>query len=83
MNNLKFIILDYLVVKKSGISDRCRDFYNWSINTLSIWKVMPSRHITKYNALRDDALHKHTQHLSVDGTATVVRQRDMLCLCVT
>jgi len=38
MNNLKF---DYLAAKKSGIFDRRSDFYNWSINSSFIWKVMP------------------------------------------
>jgi len=31
MNNPKYIILDYLDAKKSGIFDWCRDFCDWSI----------------------------------------------------
>jgi len=31
MRNLKFIILDYLAAKKSGILDWGRDFCDWSI----------------------------------------------------
>jgi len=31
MNNLKFIILDYLAAKNSGILDWHRDFCDWSI----------------------------------------------------
>ena len=61
MNNRKFINLDYLAEKKSGILDWRRDFYDWSINSSSTWKLMPSRHLIKYNTLRDDALHIHTQ----------------------
>ena len=57
MNNLKFIILDYLAAKKSGILDWRRDFCDWSISSHSIWKVMPSKHLTEYNTLRDIALH--------------------------
>jgi len=53
MNNLKFIILDYLAAKKSGLLDWRRDFCNWSISSHSIWKVMPFRHFTKCDTLRD------------------------------
>ena len=55
-------------MKKSGIFDRRRDFYDCSINNSSIWKVMPmpSRHYTEYNTLRDSALHTHTQHWSIN-----------------
>jgi len=56
MNNFKFIILDNLAAKKSGILDWQRDFCNWSL-IYSIWKVMHSEHVTEYNALRDNALH--------------------------
>jgi len=52
MNNLKFIILDYLDVKKPGILHWRRDFFDWSINSPSIWKVMPSKHLTKYRRLQ-------------------------------
>jgi len=31
MNNLKFIILDYVAAKKSGVLDWCRDFCGWSL----------------------------------------------------
>ena len=57
-----------LATKKSGIFDRCRDFYDWFTNNSSIWKVMsmPSKHYTEYNTLRDNALHTHTQHWSMD-----------------
>jgi len=57
MNNLKFITLDYLAEKKSGIFDWCRDFCDWSLSNYSIWKVMPSKHLTEYNTLRNYALH--------------------------
>jgi len=57
MNNLKFIILDYLAAKKFGILDWCRDFCDWCLSSYSIWKVMPSKHLTEYNTLRDNALH--------------------------
>ena len=66
MNNLKFISFDYLTVKESGISDWRRDFYDRSISSHSIRKVMPSRHLTEYSTLRDNARHKHTQHWSID-----------------
>jgi len=61
---------------------------NCSINSFSICKVVPSTHLTWYNTIRDNALHMHTQHLSVDwnrgATSCLERymQRDMLCLCV-
>jgi len=61
MNNLKFIIVDYLAAKKSLILDWHRDFCNWFISRHSIWRVMPSRHPTEYNTLRDNVPHKHTQ----------------------
>jgi len=51
MNNVKFIILDYLAAKKFEILDWRRDFCDWSISSHSIWKVMPSRHLTEYNTL--------------------------------
>jgi len=57
LNNFKFIILDYLAAKKSGILDWRRDFCDWSISIYSIWKVMPSKHLTEYNTPRDIALH--------------------------
>ena len=60
ISNLKFIILDYLAPKTSIIMDWRRDFCDWSINS-PIWKVMPSRHLTKYKTLRDNALHMHAQ----------------------
>jgi len=56
MNNLKFIILDYFAAKKSGILDWRRDFCEWSLSIYSIWKMMPSKHLTEYNTLRDNAL---------------------------
>jgi len=61
MNNLKFIILDYVVA--NGILDWRKDFCNWSITSHFIWEVMPSRHLTEYkNTLRGNALHMHIQH---------------------
>ena len=42
------------------------DFCGWSISSHSIWKVMPSRHLTGYNILRDTVVHTHTQHWSID-----------------
>jgi len=47
MNTLKFIILDYLAAKKSGILDWSKDFCDWSISSHSIWKVKSSRHLTE------------------------------------
>ena len=85
VNNLKFMIVGYLAAKKSGNLDWCRDFCDWSINSHSIRKVMPSRHHTEYNAFRDNVLHTHTQHWSIDwnrdAAACLERyvQRDMLC----
>jgi len=74
MNNLKFIILDYLAAKKSGILDWCRDFYDWSCS-YSIWKVMPSKHLTEYNTLRDNALHFTRKLNTNQQTETLVRRR--------
>jgi len=48
-----FIILDYLAATKSEVLDWRRYFCNWSISSHSILKVMPSRHLTEYNTLRD------------------------------
>jgi len=39
------------------------DFFDWSISSHAFWKVMHSRHL-EYNAIRDNALHNHTQHRS-------------------
>jgi len=55
MNNLKSIISDYLGSKKSGILDWRKDFCEWFLSIYSIWKVMPSKHLTEYNTLRDNA----------------------------
>jgi len=41
MNNLKFKILDYLAAKKSVCFGRHRDFSDWSVNSSSIWKIVP------------------------------------------
>jgi len=71
MNNLEFISLDYLAVMKSGILDWRRDFCDWSISSHSIWKVIPTRHVTEYSALRDNALHKYTQRWSIDWNRSV------------
>jgi len=57
MNNLKFIILDYSAGNKSGILDLRRYFCEWPASTYSISKVMPSKHLTEYTTLRDNALH--------------------------
>jgi len=89
INNLKFIILDYLTANKSGFLDWRRDFCDWFISSHSIWKVMPFIHFTECYTLRDNALHTHTQHWSIDWnrgvTACLERyvQRDMLCPSVT
>ena len=56
MNNLNFIILNFLAAKKSGILDWRRDFCDWSCSYY-IWKVMPSKHFTEHNTLRDNVLH--------------------------
>ena len=58
MNNFKLIVLDYLAAKKSSILDWRRDFCDWSINSHSIWRVMPFRHLTEYNTLWDNVLRK-------------------------
>jgi len=58
MNNLKVIILDYLAAKKSRILDWRRHFYDWSLSSYSIWKIMPFKHLTEYNTLRDNVLHQ-------------------------
>jgi len=52
MNNLKFIILDYFAAKIWDFDWR-RDFCDLSTSSHSIWKVMPSRHLTVCNTLRD------------------------------
>ena len=89
MNNLKFIILDYLAAKKSGILDWRRDFCDWSTISLSVWKVMPSRQLTEYNTLRDTVIHTHTQYWSIDwnrGAAACLErdaQHDKQCPRVT
>jgi len=62
MNNFKFIISDCLAAKKSGILERRRYFCDWPTSRHSAWKEMPSGHLTKYNTLRVNALHTHTQH---------------------
>jgi len=56
MSNLKFIGLHYLAAKKSGILDWSRYFCDWSTSSHSLWKVMPSRHLTEYNRLRYNVL---------------------------
>ena len=88
-NNLKFISLDYLAAKKSGILYWRRDFCDWSLSSHSILKVMPFRHLTEYNTLRDKALHTHIQHWSIDwnrGAAACLErfyvQSDVLWPCV-
>jgi len=50
-NNLKFIILDYLAAKKSGILN-WRRFLRFSN---SIWEVMPSRHLM--STIRSGLMH--------------------------
>jgi len=40
MNNLKFIILDYLAAKIWDF-DWHKDFWDWSTSSHSTWKVMP------------------------------------------
>jgi len=68
MNNLKLIILDCLAVKKLGFRTDAYTFY-------SVWKVMPSKHLTEYNTLRCNALH-FTRKLNTNQyTETVVRRR--------
>jgi len=88
MNNLKFIILYYLVAKKSGILDWRRYSCDWSISNHSFWKVMPSRRVTEYSTHGHNGLHTHTRHRSIDwnhGVAEcVVRYvQHMLYACVT
>jgi len=43
----------------------------WSISSQFIWKVMPSKHLTERNTLRDNALHTHTQYKQ---TVTMARR---------
>ena len=89
MNNLKFIILDYLPGKKSGILEWRREFCDWSKSSHSILKVMPFRYLTEYNTLRDNVLHTHTQHWWKDwncGAASCIERYDQHnkpCPCVT
>jgi len=73
MNNIKFISLDYLAAKKSGILDWRRDFWDWFINSSSIWTAMPlpPRRYTQNNTFRDNALRTHTQHWSADWSRGV------------
>ena len=64
MNNLKFIILDQLATQKSSILDlqillQLLDKQFFSLEG-------SATHLTWYNTVRDNALHMHTQHLSVD-----------------
>jgi len=59
INNLKFIILDYLAAKNSEILYWRRDFYDRSISSSPTWKVMSSRHLTAYNILMDNAFNTH------------------------
>jgi len=73
MNNLKFIILDYLVAKKHGILDCSRDFCDWSKSSHSIWKAMPSRHLRSAIHL---GIMLYTRTFYTDQqTETVVRGR--------
>ena len=51
MKNLTFIILRDLAVKKSGILDWRRNLCDRLYKRPSIWKVIPSRHITEYNTV--------------------------------
>jgi len=89
MNNLKFIILDYFPGKKSGILEWRREFCVWFISSRSIFKVMPSRHLTEYNTLKDNVLHTQTHHWSIDwncGAAACIERYDQHnkpCPCVT
>jgi len=91
VRNLKFTILHNMAANKSGVLVWRRDFCDWSTSNHSILKVMPSKHLTEYNTLRDNVVHKHTLHWSIDwngGTVTAACreryvQHDKPCPCVT
>ena len=88
MNNLKFIILYYLAAKKSWILDWRIDFCDWFKCRHSIWRIIPSRHLTEYNTLRDNVPHKHTQHWLIDwnrGAAACLERyfQHKPCPCMT
>ena len=65
-----------------------RDLGFWADRFLqfshSVCKVIPSRHLTRYNALRDEALHMHIQHWSVGwnhGAATYLELMFNVMIC--
>ena len=67
VNNLKLIILDYLASKNLEFWTDAYTFY-------SNWKVMPSKHLTKYNTLRGNALH-FTRKLNTNQYTETLAQR--------
>jgi len=75
MNNLKFIILDYLAAKKSGILDWRSDFCDWSISShYSLYmegNALEASHRVQYAQGYCSTLHTQTQHLQ---TETLVRR---------
>jgi len=80
MNNLKFIILGYLTARNMGF---------WTDRLLRLLHKQSLRYVNECNTLRDNTVHTHTQHKSMDwnrGAAACLEryvQRDMLYPCVT
>jgi len=93
MNNLKFIILDYLAAKKSGVLDWRRDLCGWCDYKQSVYlegnALQTSYRVQYTQGWCSCALHRHTQHWSIGwncGAAACLVcyvQCDMLCLYMT
>jgi len=64
MNNLNFIILDYLDAKTWNFRLTQRFLRLVHKQSLYLEVIMPSRHVAKYNKRRDNALR--TQYCSID-----------------
>jgi len=76
LNNLKFVILDYLAAKKSAIltDAEISVFCDWSISSPFIWKVMSS--MPGHESTIHSEIMLHTRTLNTDQqTETVVRRR--------
>jgi len=77
VNFFKFIMLDCVAAQKSRILDWCtRDFCDWSISSLSIWNLMSSRQLTKYNTLRDNA---HSTLINTHAHSTLINRLKPWC----
>jgi len=80
MNKLKFINLDYVATKKSGILDWRRYFSDWFISKPFIWKVMssiPGHESTIHSGIITNS-GIYTRTLNTDQqTETVVQLRVM------